>query len=126
MLFYLSVILAFEKAALAGLNIGITTAIWSIVPFFVAVSERVFFNVGIKPYHVVGMLFVVVMTILVSLSDLFSSANEEKTLVPNDHESVSVYVAVLFSLIFVAVATSFTMVIKYVNKSIRLKSTDLV
>ena len=126
MLFYLSVILAFEKASLAGLNIGITTAIWSIVPFCVAVTERVFYNVGIKPYHVVGMLFVVVMTILVSLSDLFSSANEEKMLVPDDQESVSVYVAVLFSLIFVAVATSFTMVIKYVNKSIRLKSTDLV
>ena len=47
-LFYLSVILAFKAARQAGLNIGIATAIWSFVPFFVAFMERVLYGVGIR------------------------------------------------------------------------------
>ena len=68
---FVSVIMAFMVSRKAGLNIGITTAIWSIVPFIVAFIEKVFFNVSIGLYQIVGMLLIVIMTILISLSDLF-------------------------------------------------------
>ena len=49
-LFYYSVVLAARASRLSGLNLGITTAIWSFVPFFVAVIERIVYGIGIKPY----------------------------------------------------------------------------
>ena len=44
------VILALQVSRLAGLNIGIASAIWSFTPFFVAFLERILYGVGIKPY----------------------------------------------------------------------------
>ena len=44
---FISVIFAFKYARLAGLNIGIITAIWSFVPFSVAVLERILYGIGI-------------------------------------------------------------------------------
>ena len=71
--------MAFMVSRKAGLNIGITTSIWSIVPFCVALVERVFFKVSVGLYQIIGMLLIVIMTILISLSDLFGpDAKEEK------------------------------------------------
>ena len=70
---YISCILPFKAARTNGLNIGIITAIWSFVPFFVAIQERILYNVGIKIHHIIGMIFLVAMTILISLSDLFGN-----------------------------------------------------
>ena len=50
MLFYYSVVLATRASRLSGLNLGITTAIWSFMPFFVAVIDRIVFGIGVKPY----------------------------------------------------------------------------
>ena len=47
---FVSVILAFKFARLAGLNIGIITAIWSFIPFMVAAIERVVYGISIKLY----------------------------------------------------------------------------
>ena len=68
---FVSVIMAFMVSRKVGLNIGITTAIWSIYPFAVAFVERIFFKVSIGLYQIIGMLLIVIMTVLISLSDLF-------------------------------------------------------
>ena len=69
---YLAIILAFKASRLSGLNIGIIEALWSISPFFVAFAEWVFYGVRIKLYHILGMLGLVTMAILISLSDVFT------------------------------------------------------
>ena len=65
--------MALMLARRAGLNIGIVTAVWSLVPFFVAVLDKMIYGSKIKLYHIFGMLLVVVMAVLISLSNLFGS-----------------------------------------------------
>ena len=120
---FISAIMAFMVSRRAGLNIGITTAIWSIVPFVVALIERIFFKVSIGLYQIVGMLLIVIMTILISLSDLFGpDAKEEKLNDPNG-KTTPVYVAVLYAFIYPVVATAFTMTVKYI-KMLKLSADD--
>ena len=69
---YASVILALKAARRSGLNIGIIEAIWSIAPFCIAFAEWIIYKVGLKLYQIVGMIAIVAMTILISLSDLFN------------------------------------------------------
>ena len=57
---------------LAGLNIGIASAIWSFLPFFVAFLEWIVYGVRLKAFQILGMILLVGMAILVALSDLFS------------------------------------------------------
>ena len=68
---FIGVILALKVSRMAGLNIGIASAIWSFIPFFVAFLEKILYGVGIKLYQFVGMILLVIMAILIALSDLF-------------------------------------------------------
>ena len=122
-LFYYSVVLAARASRLSGLNLGITTAIWSFVPFFVAVIERIVYGIGIKPYQILGMILIVCMSVLVSLSDLFGRASTDAVVLVGDH--MPIYKAVLYSMVFPCVATSMTFIIKYANKNVRIASFDL-
>ena len=70
---FISVILAIMLARRAGLTIGIVTAVWGIGPFFVAVLDKLIYGSEIKLYHIFGMLLIVVMSVLISLSNLFGS-----------------------------------------------------
>ena len=72
MLFYYAIVLGARAARLSGLNLGITTAIGSIVPFCVAVIDKIVLGIGIKPHQIIGMILIVSMSVLISLSDLFS------------------------------------------------------
>ena len=47
LLFYVGVTASFKKSRQAGLNIGISSAIWSFVPIFVAILERIFYGIGV-------------------------------------------------------------------------------
>ena len=71
-MFYYSVVLATTASRRSGLNLGITTAIWGFIPFFIAIIDRIVYGTGVKPYQIVGMILIVCMSVLVSLSDLFS------------------------------------------------------
>ena len=44
---FASVILCFKVSKAAGLNIGIAQCIWALNPFLVAVTERLFWGVGL-------------------------------------------------------------------------------
>ena len=65
------------------------------------------------------------MSLLVSLSDLFSGND----ILKNDGiiygEHMPVYQAVLISMIFPVVATAMTYIVKYANNTVRLESTDM-
>ncbi len=41
---YLSIVLTFKVARMAGLNIGIAQAIWAVNPFLVSILERVVYK----------------------------------------------------------------------------------
>lgn len=123
MFVYYSVILAAQAARLSGLNLGITTAIWSFMPFFVAISERILYGTGVKPYQILGMLLIVLMSILVSLSDLFGNPTTETTMVIIG-KRMPVYEAVLYSLVFPVMATAMTLLIKYSYHNMRVSGVD--
>lgn len=120
-----SVILAFKHARSAGLNIGIITAIWSFIPFGVAALERIIYGISIKLFQIVGMLAIVVMAILVSLSDLFSPDANVETLT-DDHKRTPIYIAVLIGLIFPAIATYWFILVKYMHKTLKLETMDWI
>ena len=71
---FISIVYAFMISRKAGLNIGVTTSIWATEPFLVALTERVFFRVSLGLYQIVGMVLIMTMVILISLSDLFGPA----------------------------------------------------
>ena len=122
MVFYYSVVLAARASRLSGLNLGITTAIWSFVPFFVAIIERIVYGVGVKPSQILGMVLLVLMSILISLSDLFDSHNDGTVVIVGDH--MPLYKAVLYSMVYPVVATSGTFIVKYANNTLRISSLD--
>ena len=72
------------------------------------------------------MLFLVVMSILVALSDLFSPDAKVVHLDLNVEKKVPVYVAVLSSFIFPLTCSIMTMVIKYMKKHHNIESNDWV
>ena len=55
-------------AALAGFNVGVITVIWAINPALLAVAE--YFTFGTRPLlaHLIGGLFLIVCTVMLSLS----------------------------------------------------------
>ena len=117
--------MAFKISRQAGLNIGVTTAIWSITPFFVAFIERVFFKVSIGLYQIIGMLLIVIMTVLISLSDLFGPDAKEEKIDTTKKQSTPIYVAVLYAFIFPVVATCFTVSVKYI-KILKMSANDWI
>ena len=50
MLFYYTTVLAYSASRRSGLNLGITSAIWSFIPFFVAIIDRIVYGTGVRPY----------------------------------------------------------------------------
>ena len=121
---FVGMIASFQKSKAAGLNIGIASAIWSFVPIFVAAIERVFLGVKIQLFQVLGMVFLVLMSILISLSDLFGPNAQAIKRDGLTKETVPVYEAVLYSLIFPLSGTFMTFLIRYNNVVLRLDSID--
>ena len=123
---YVGVIESFKMSRLAGLNIGIASAIWSFLPFFVAFLEKIFFGFGLKVFQFVGMSLLVVLAVLVALSDLFSDNAEEVTLNPNIEHKEPVYKAILYSFIFPVSAGFMNMTVVYTKTNLRLQALDWV
>ena len=88
-----------------------------------AVIERIVYGIGVKPYQILGMILIVCMSVLVSLSDLFGKESTETVVIVGEH--MPIYKAVLYSLVFPIVGTSMTFVIKYANKTVRIASFDI-
>lgn len=124
-----SIILTMQVAHQAGLNNGIAIAIWSINPFFVALVERIGFNVNLNISQFLGMLALMTMAILVSLSDLFSPKaetliGEEFASVIDDGTKKPVWLALLTSLAPPVLMTGFSQIVKYADKVLKLDPVD--
>ena len=63
------IIWVFQVAHQAEMNIGICVGIWAIFPFIVAIWERVAFKVELTCSQFIGMLALLVMAVLISVSD---------------------------------------------------------
>ena len=68
------------------------------------------------------MVLLVLMSILISLSDLFDSHNDGTVVIVGDH--MPLYKAVLYSMVYPVVATSGTFIVKYANNTLRISSLD--
>ena len=125
-LVFMSVILAFNKSRQAGLNIGISSAIWSIKPFLVSLCEKLFFAVGLKMYQLVGMLVLVVMAVLIAVSDIFGPNAKEIQIDETTEVRSPIYLAVLSSCLYPVIGTYMSMIIKYQDVHLRLGAQDFV
>ena len=104
----------------ADLNIGIVTAVWSLTPFFIAVFDKIIYGSKIKFYHILGMLLVVVMALIISLPN-----HTEKTVVKAEMTDLTpTYQAVLLGLMFPVFTSAWTLLVKYVNRTVRLEQND--
>ena len=120
---YFAIVLCFRFAHMSGLNIGIAQSIWALNPFMVAVVERIVWGVGLRFFQVLGMIFLVLCTMLVSLSELFTDDGSEAAVVVVDGKTPT-YVAVLVSLLMPIVCTAFANLIKYADVRLRLNALD--
>ena len=70
------------------------------------------------------MVLIVAMSVLVSLSDLFSGdASLEQTVIITE-KSMPIYKAILYSLIYPVAATQATYIVKYAHNSLKLGNND--
>ena len=114
---YIAIILAFKASRLSGLNIGIIESLWSIAPFFVALTEWILHRVGIKLYQFLGMLGLVTMAILISLADLFTKEAEELEIVGELETKLPVYKALLLCLVYPCAVVTFVELIKIASQA---------
>lgn len=55
-------------SALANVNVGLITTIWSVNPVFMAIMDRFCFGQKLQTYHLIGTLFIVICTVILSVS----------------------------------------------------------
>ena len=91
-----------------------------------AILELILFKIGLKVYHIVGMLILLIMTLCIALSDVFGPNVEEVKLSEIEGDSVPIYVAVLNAFLFPVVGSVMVMLLKYVNTVLRPTPLDWV
>ena len=116
----------FRVAHNAGLNIGICVGIFSIFPFLVAVFERICFGTKLTCSQFVGMLGLVGMAVLISLSDVLKPqiGGENIAAIVIEDKSVPIFVAVLASLIIPVLFTLGTALVKYGDVVLQVDAYD--
>ena len=57
-------------AALANINVGLITVIWSINPLYMAAVDYFLFKTKLKTFHLVGTILIVACTVLLSLKPI--------------------------------------------------------
>lgn len=82
-------------SALANVNAGLITTIWSVNPVFMAIMDRICFARKFQTYHMVGTLFIVVCTVILSLSG--ADKAEEAVMVVKD--VLPTWIPVLFGVV---------------------------
>lgn len=60
-------------AALAQINVGLITTIWSINPLFIAIMDYLLFRQKLRYYHLIGTVSIVICTVVLSLSGVLDS-----------------------------------------------------
>jgi hypothetical protein len=121
-----SVIFNFHIARLAGLNIGIAQAIWSINPFFQALFDKFLYGDKVGVHHFIGMSGLVICAVLVSLSTIIipeetKGSDPSATIIEH---SVPLYVAVLSSFIMPVVCIGINLLLKHVYADLHVRSDD--
>ena len=97
----------------ADLNIGLCVAIWAINPFFAALADLIIYRIGLKLNHIIGMLFLVVCGVLISLSSMVMSEPEQVESVTPSYSTIPAIYPILFSIVMPIVCTFQVMTQKF-------------
>lgn len=54
----------------ADINLGISTIIWRVNVFVLALADFIFYGQKLKYFHIVGLVFITICTILVSIEGI--------------------------------------------------------
>lgn len=85
-------------AALADINVGVITVIWSVNPLFMAIMDWIIYKVSLECYHLAGTLAIVACTIILSLAGVLMPAHEQPKLEQDELLEVNPHSAkVMFS-----------------------------
>ena len=101
-------------AMAAGLNIGVITAIWSVTPFFMALGDKIFYNTPLSTPNLIGMVFIVASTVILSLIKILDPefAAQTDALKTQHIYLVETYIPVLFGVAVPLVMAGRVMLIK--------------
>ena len=111
-------------SALANMNVGLITTLWSVNPLFMALMDRIMFSEKMMAYHVFGMIFIVICTVMLSLSGVVDPKEpvEVEVIITNDEVLVedkplmASWVPVLFGIITPIAFTANGMLTKHLSK----------
>lgn len=124
---YLSIVLTFKLAHMAGLNIGIAQSIWAINPFFISILEKVVYGTPFNFKQGYGMLALMLCAICVSLSEVINPKEETAPvggIVVEEPHEVPIWLAVLGSFGMPIICTLFVIVIKQANDTLKIAPYD--
>jgi drug/metabolite transporter (DMT)-like permease len=65
--------LTFTTSYMSNLNPGIAMTIWNVVPFLLALADRILWKIGLMSHNILGMILMVVCGCAISLSNLLES-----------------------------------------------------
>ena len=128
---FFSIIVGFNMSKKAGLNIGISQAIWSVNPFLCSLVERCVYGVAFDRRQFFGMSALIACAIFVSLSEVFNPPTEEAIdagsgteETDTEAESTPIWVAVLCSFAMPCVCAAMLIVIKHANETLNIAAKD--
>lgn len=67
-----------HEANKANLNPGVITAMWSITPLWMALTDWLVFSIRLKYHHYIGMTCMIICTLVLALSDLMKGKDQTK------------------------------------------------
>ena len=83
-------------SALANVNAGLITTIWSVNPVFMALMDRICFGQKLQTYHLIGTLFIVICTVILSVS---GASKAEELVVVVKRDILPTWIPVLFGVV---------------------------
>ena len=86
-------------ANLAQVNPGIVTVIWALGPLYMALAEICILGKGLKPFHWVGTILIIICAILIALSGVVKPPEEEGNLVEKEEALLGAWAPVLLAII---------------------------
>ena len=98
-----------HQANKANLNPGVITAMWSITPLWMALTDYLVFGIRLKYHHFIGMFCMIICTLVLALSDLMKGTDLTK------QQQVATWVPVLYALLFPWFCVSNSLIVKHLT-----------
>jgi hypothetical protein len=112
-----AIMLTFTTSYMSNLNPGIAMTIWNVVPFLLALADRVLWHAKLQAHNVVGMVLMVLCGCAISLSNLLNTEVQldQKPATLGTYVPVLVAVACAFCLVLCIVGMKYATVYLHVD-----------